>query len=189
MSLRHDEPQQRFSALYNAHYSQLYGYAMSRTDHQHAGEVVNDTFMVAWRRFDEIPDPPLPWLLAVARNVARDHARRSARQASAEAALRTSTSAAETVATDPADAVADRIGVMAALATLSHDDRELLTLVAWHGLSPAEAATVIGCSPATYSVRLHRARRRLERAMAIGDASERRRDIYPLTAVRKSVAR
>jgi RNA polymerase sigma-70 factor (ECF subfamily) len=56
--------------------------------------------------------------------------------------------------------------VLAALAALPEADRELLTLVACHGLKPSEAAQVVGCSTAAYFVRLHRARRRLERAMA-----------------------
>jgi len=69
-------------------------------------------------------------------------------------------------APDVADEVAERTAVLAALAALPAADMELLTLVAWHGLKPAEAARVVGCSTAAYFVRLHRARRRLERAMA-----------------------
>jgi len=75
-------------------------------------------------------------------------------------------SEAELSAPDVAEEVAERISVLTALAALSEADRELLTLVAWHGLKPNEAAQVVGCSTATYFVRLHRARRRLERAMA-----------------------
>jgi hypothetical protein len=67
---------------------------------------------------------------------------------------------------DVADAVSERLSVLTALAALPEADRELLTLVAWYGLKPNEAARVVGCSTATYFVRLHRARRRLERAMA-----------------------
>jgi RNA polymerase sigma-70 factor, ECF subfamily len=44
---------------------------------------------------------------------------------------------------------------------LSESDREILRLVTWEGLDAAAAASVIGCSPATFRVRLHRARRRL----------------------------
>ena len=65
-----------------------------------------------------------------------------------------------------AEGVAERAAVLAALTWLSEDDRELLTLVAWHGLSTREAARVVGCSPATFFVRLHRARRRLQEALA-----------------------
>ncbi len=66
---------------------------------------------------------------------------------------------------DVADGVAERAAVLAALARLSDEDRELLTLVAWQGLKPAEAARVVGCSTATYFVRLHRARKRLADAL------------------------
>ncbi|MGX6604014.1 RNA polymerase sigma factor [Micromonosporaceae bacterium Da 78-11] len=189
MSLSETELTQRFTVLYDAYYSQIYGYAVSRTDHQRADEIVSDTFMVAWRRFDDMPDPPLPWLLGVARNVVREQARRSARQESVEADLRTWTSAVEPVATDPADVVTDRAGVLGALQRLSTDDRELLTLVAWHGLSPAEAAEVIGCSTATYSVRLHRARGRLQHAMAHDSDPHHLHNISPVTAIRKGATR
>lgn len=158
------EEMQRFTALYDAHQSQVYGYAVSRAGRQVADEIVSDTFLVAWRRFGELPEPALPWLLGVARNLIREQARQSARQESIEAELRTWTSQ-EPAGVDPAEVVTDRDSVLSALAGLSADDRELLTLVAWHGLTPREAARVVGCSSATYFVRLHRARRRLEQAV------------------------
>jgi RNA polymerase sigma-70 factor (ECF subfamily) len=46
----------------------------------------------------------------------------------------------------------------------------VLTLVAWHGLAAPDAARVLGCSRAAFAVRLHRARRRLERAL--GEAAD-----------------
>jgi RNA polymerase sigma-70 factor (ECF subfamily) len=55
--------------------------------------------------------------------------------------------------------------VLAALAELSDADRELLTLLAWDGLTRAETAEALGCSRATLAVRVHRARRRLLAAM------------------------
>jgi Sigma-70, region 4 len=50
-----------------------------------------------------------------------------------------------------------------AWASLSNADREILRLVAWEGLGPTDGAAVLGCSVSSYKVRLHRARRRLER--------------------------
>jgi len=47
-----------------------------------------------------------------------------------------------------------------ALASLSGEERELLLLTAWEGLSAAELALALGCRPSTARVRLHRARRR-----------------------------
>ena len=102
----------------------------------------------------------------MARNTACSQFRGSARQRSISAELRAWVTEAELSEPDVADAVSERISVLTALATLPEADRELLTLVAWHGLKPNEAARVVGCSTATYFVRLHRARRRLERAMA-----------------------
>ncbi len=54
----------------------------------------------------------------------------------------------------------------AALAVLSERDREALRLVAWEGLDPERAARAAGCSRGAFAVRLHRARRRLEAALA-----------------------
>jgi RNA polymerase sigma-70 factor (ECF subfamily) len=154
---------ERFTALYDEHRSSVYAYAASRVGRQLADEVVSDVFLVAWRRLSDVPHPPLPWLLAVARNVANSKFRAAARQQSIAAEFAAWTS--DTRGADVADVVSQRLAALRALATLTEADRELLTLVAWHGLSPREAAKVVDCSTATYFVRLHRARRRLERAM------------------------
>jgi RNA polymerase sigma-70 factor, ECF subfamily len=156
---------QRFTALYDAHHRQVHAYALRRGDPQVADEIVSDTFMIAWRRLKDVPASPLPWLLGVARNIIHEEYRRSARQLSVEEQVRTWTATDQPGPSDPADVVAERESVLIALAQLPEDDRELLTLIAWHGLSTAEAADVIGCTTITCSVRLHRARRRLEQAM------------------------
>jgi RNA polymerase sigma-70 factor (ECF subfamily) len=53
-----------------------------------------------------------------------------------------------------------------ALAGLSHNDRELVLLVAWEDLTPAQAAHSLGINPVACRVRLHRARRRLIAALS-----------------------
>jgi RNA polymerase sigma-70 factor (ECF subfamily) len=164
--LTEPEAIERFQALYAQEHGRVYAYAVSRAGRQLADEVVNEVFLIAWRRLADVPAPPLPWLLAVARNVVIGQFRASARQQSLAAELRSWVTQAELAAGDIAEEVAERISVLAALARLPDADRELLTLVAWHGLAPGEAAQVVGCSKAAYFVRLHRARRRLERAMA-----------------------
>ena len=157
---------ERFQALYAEHHARVYAYAVSRVGRQLADEVVSEVFLVAWRRLADVPTPALPWLLTVARNTASSQFRGSARQRSISAEMRAWVTEAELSEPDVADAVSERLSVLTALAALPEADRELLTLVAWHGLKPNEAARVVGCSTATYFVRLHRARRRLERAMA-----------------------
>src|SRR5215472_2226148 len=157
---------ERFQALYAEHHARVYAYAVSRVGRQLADEVVSEVFLVAWRRLADVPAPALPWLLTVARSTASSQFRGSARQRSISAEMRAWVTEAELSEPDVADAVSERLSVLTALAALPEADRELLTLVAWHDLKPNEAARVVGCSTATYFVRLHRARRRLERAMA-----------------------
>ena len=150
----------RFAALFGRHYRPVYAYAVSRAGRDLADDIVSDTFLVAWRRFEAIPDDPLPWLLGVARNVVHERHRDAARQVR----LRSLTSTE--VEGDVAEAVAERAVTLAALDALGVADRELLTLVGWHGLATREAARVVGCSSATFLVRLHRARKRFEQAFA-----------------------
>lgn len=156
----------RFTALYDEFYPRVYVYAVSRAGRQLADDVANDTFCVAWRRMRDLPESPLPWLLGVARNVLRESYRSQVRRESLVAELRLWTSEAELTMGDVGDEVVERATVLRGLARLSDEDCELLTLVAWHGLTAAEAAKVLGCSKATYFVRLHRARKRLTDAMS-----------------------
>lgn len=166
------ETARHFAVMYEQNRARVYAFAVSKAGRQLADEILSEVFMTAWRRFDAIPEPPLPWLLGVARNVAMRHFRASARERSLAAEMSAWLSAAEFTSADIAEEVADRIAVLTALTTLTESDRELLTLVAWHDLPPKSAARVIGCSTAAYFVRLHRARRRLEHALAVANAEQ-----------------
>jgi RNA polymerase sigma-70 factor, ECF subfamily len=156
---------ERFAAVYDDNRSRVYSYAVSKAGRQLADEIVSEVFLIAWRRLADLPDPPLPWLLTVARNVAASQFRADRRDQCLAAEMRAWTSEAELTVGDIAEQVSERMSVLTALAGLSEPDRELLTLAAWHGLSPSASAQVLGCSTAAYFVRLHRARRRLQQAM------------------------
>jgi RNA polymerase sigma-70 factor, ECF subfamily len=160
----------RFAVIYAENRARVYAFAVSKAGRQLADEILSEVFMIAWRRFGDLPEPPLPWLLAVTRNVAMSQRRAQARERSLAAELDGWAADAASAVGDIADDVAERVAMLTALATLAEPDRELLTLVAWHGLSPKAAAAVIGCSTAAYFVRLHRARRRLEASLADVDA-------------------
>jgi RNA polymerase sigma-70 factor (ECF subfamily) len=60
---------------------------------------------------------------------------------------------------------ADTRQVRQALDALSPDDRELVTLTAWEGLTPAQAGAALGLSPGAARTRLHRARLRLRASL------------------------
>jgi RNA polymerase sigma-70 factor (ECF subfamily) len=151
--------------LYDTYHRRVYAYVVSRAGRQLADEVVSDTFVIAWRRLAELPEPALPWLFGVARNLLREQSRRQGREESLAQEMRTWTAFTEVTSDDPADLVSERADMLSALGRLSDDDRELLTLIAWHGLTAHDAAEVVGCSSATFFVRLHRARKRLEQAL------------------------
>jgi RNA polymerase sigma factor (sigma-70 family) len=144
----------RFNQLYERHFEAVHRY-LRRRGPLSADDVAADTFLVAWRRLDEVPANALPWLIAVARNTLLNERRRSRRHiAVTDRLAHEPTSAlgvAETVSSDV---------IEAALAALSERDREVLLLSVWEDLDRAAIAEVLGCSKATVSVRLHRARRR-----------------------------
>lgn len=166
-----DELEAQFTRLYKQYYPRVLAYALRRIAPDQAREAADETFLIAWRRWDELPDKPLPWLLVTARNVISDQVRRSRRQdAIALELARFADSLDET----GADAIAvERITVLGALARLPEQDRDALMLTVWDGLSHGEAATVCGCSRATFAVRLHRARRRLAEALEETDTALR----------------
>jgi len=155
--------ERRFEALYARHARAVLAYAGRRTDPQTAQDVLAETFLVAWRRRGDVPDDALPWLYAVAGNTLHNQRRAARRQVAVGARL-----AAEPVADDAGSTSRDEgedVGLLRALATLRPIDREALLLTAWEDLDPARAARAAGCSRATFNVRLHRARRRLARAL------------------------
>jgi RNA polymerase sigma factor (sigma-70 family) len=117
----------------------------------------------------------LPWLYGIAGNVLRHHLRdtRAGGTAAHDAGMDWDAVEARL------DAQARRGELRAALSVLSPAERDLLLLVAWEELTPAEAARVVGISQVAARSRLHRARMRAARAMqpAAGPLPD-----YPLVA-------
>lgn len=150
----------RFRALFEATYPTVARYARHRGLAGHdAEDLLSATYEVAWRRLDVVPSGQgaLPWLLTVAHNLIRNHRRRVVR----DRALVERLPAPEHV---PPPREPGGLGwqeIRRALDALSDDDRELVLLVAWDGLGPAQAAAVLGLTPAAARTRLHRARTRL----------------------------
>lgn len=149
-----------FTVMWQQYAPRVMAYALRHVAAGEAEEVVAETFLVAWRRFSDVPAQPLPWLLVVARNTIANLRRSAQRQVALQVRISRLDQLAEPV---PAAEVSvlQRAEVLAALAVLSDAEREALLLVAWDGLSSAQAARVAGCTAATLHVRLFRARRRL----------------------------
>jgi RNA polymerase sigma-70 factor (ECF subfamily) len=155
------DPKQEIEALYRAHADQILRYAQRRVSAADAEEVVAQTFLVAWRRLDDVPSAPLPWLIGIARNAIRN-LDRSHRRRSRLSARIASTQASEEEPTSRAELSED---IHLALQSLSSDDREVLLLIAWDELDYSEAAAAMGWSRANFRLRLHRARKRLKQRL------------------------
>ena len=151
----------RFGRLYRDQGRAILAYALRRVeDQEDAADVVAETFLVAWRRLGEVPigDGARLWLYAVARRVIANLHRAERRRTRLGERLAESLRAE--LATRPAPA-GEAAEALRAMGELGDEDRELLLLVSWEGLSPGQAAKVLGVSPLAARSRLHRARRRL----------------------------
>lgn len=171
MADRGDPEHDRFKAMYDEHYPAVLRYAARRIGAEAARDIAAETFLTAWRRLDHVPaGQPLPWLYATARNCLANELRRRDRRDWLNSRIRTEVLRGQDLAgPEPGERVADRLAVLAALAALRPDDQEALRLIEWEQLDVAAAAQVMGCSAATFRVRLHRARRRLARALGEPD--------------------
>jgi RNA polymerase sigma-70 factor (ECF subfamily) len=158
-----DDREERFATLYEASYGAVHAFASRRAGAEAADEIAAETFLLAWRRFDAIPAAPLPWLYGVARNVVLRHYTTTNRRQLTSAALAREQERAWS-ASGGEDGEDPRL--WEAWEQLRPTDREVLALVAWEELSVTDAAGVLGCSAPVFSVRLHRARRRLERLLS-----------------------
>lgn len=137
-------------------------FLVHRTDEATAEDLLVEVFILAMRRHAIVPEPPIGWLLLTARHVVANHRRgrrrylgmvgRFARNQATREPVEVDATAGERAAKAELDALLDGV---------SDNDREVLTLTAWYGLSPAEAAAALGITPNAYGVRLHRARARL----------------------------
>jgi RNA polymerase sigma factor (sigma-70 family) len=147
---------QQFRAIYEAHHASVCAYFARRVARDDVEDLAAETFAIAWRKLPRRVEHPLPWLYAVAGKVLANHRRRVARHGAF---------APDPATGDPAERIGGDRGLAAAFAALGERDREALCLVAWEGLSVADAARAAGCSTATFQVRLSRARARLARLL------------------------
>lgn len=157
-----DNSEALFVDLYHRHSAAVMAYAMRRCDPDDAADVVAETFVVAWRRLSSVPEEPAvkPWLLGVARRVLANQ-RRSIRRRGDLVRKASTYLAPRFQEMADIEAVGESEVIVQALNTLPEKDRELLMLVAWEELTPAEIAVTLGVSSGVVRKRLFRARKRL----------------------------
>jgi RNA polymerase sigma-70 factor, ECF subfamily len=156
----------RFDVIYRASFSQIYAYCRRRArNREDTEDAVADTYLVAWRRLDELEaaDYPIAWLYGVARRVLANQRKSLERHELVEE--RAAAFSPSTAFDDPAQSAVHRSQLgdaLEAMAELSDTDQELLVLAAIEQLSHVEMAVVLEIPTDTIKSRLYRARRRLQ---------------------------
>ncbi len=153
----------RFADLYRRYGQHVRAYCIRRTASSDVADAVAETFLVAWRKIEGIPegDAILPWLYGVAYRVLSHQWRHKARGRRLIEKLQ-GMAIAEA---KPLEVVV--IGnekyrlVLQASSRLRPIDREVLRLTLWEEMSHADVAEVLGIGLAAVKQRAYRARRNL----------------------------
>lgn len=159
---------ERFTDLYTESYGRVLRFVARRAaDRAEAEDLTAEVFRIAWSRALDGTELSVPWLFVTARHVLGNHYRGTAR------ALRLHQRVAlglDPVTAGPRGASAGgdddpvRDAVIATLAGLAPQHRDVLVLRYWDECSTPEVAAVLGCSTSAVWVRLHRARRAFQDA-------------------------
>lgn len=159
--------EQRFREVYKTYLPSVYAYFKRRTDSQTAQDATAETFLVAWRRIDRLPEGggALPWLYSVARRVLANQYRGRRRRARL-------TEKVGAVAPDPPPTPEtivvrhrEQQEVLEALARLRVEDQELLRLAMWEELPHRLIAEALFITPHAVDQRIYRASKRLAREL------------------------
>ncbi|WP_370146891.1 RNA polymerase sigma factor [Streptacidiphilus sp. EB129] len=159
-----------FAVFYQQQFDAVLGFVTRRTDSPHlAADLTADIFLAALEQahtYDARRGAPVAWLYGISRNVLAAHFRGSAREQRATARIagrRLLDDQDVTAIEGRIDAARDARQLATQHAALSEPLRAVLDLVALDGLTTREAAQALGVSAATARVRLHRARKALQR--------------------------
>ena len=169
-----DSTSTEFDAFYKRHLPSISTYVRRRVPGEDAEDVVAQVFLVAWRRFTQIPSPPEDrlWLFGVARRTVADNRRTTLRRNRLQDRL-----FQESTPSQPVVSLDGSTRTEKALDALTQRDRDLLTMVAWDRLSHSEIAEILGCSANAVELRYRRARERFKEAFGPLDATADRRPL------------
>jgi len=162
-----------FEVFYRRHVDRVIGFTARRVrDPADAADLVAATFvtvLTAARSYDPGRGEPGAWLLGITARLIANTTRRKARESAALARV----AGRRLIDQSDIERLEERIdadrtsqAVLAALDQLRPRAREALLLVSAGELQPAEAARVLGISPAAFRMRLSAARRALDQAIA-----------------------
>jgi RNA polymerase sigma-70 factor (ECF subfamily) len=160
-----DLAEQRFQEIYGAHQRHILAYFLRRTDGASARDGASETFLIAWRRLDDVPadDSTLPWLYGVARRVLANQRRSRDRYTALGKKLGQTAPSEERSPEVVVLRRAEDRELLDAVAHLRPADQELLRLAVWEELPHARIGEVLGTSAHAITQRLHRITGQLSR--------------------------
>ncbi|MBD7996921.1 sigma-70 family RNA polymerase sigma factor [Arthrobacter sp. Sa2CUA1] len=159
---RPPDREQTFRALYAAVYPELIRFVQRRTYPDRAEDVAADTFLVVWRRLDDLPastGDARAWIFGISRNILLNSRRGEQRREAL--GLRLVDASDVPASSEDIDLATSRIDLERAWRLLSEVHQEALGLAVFEELTSPQAAAVLGISPVAYRLRLTRARRAL----------------------------
>jgi RNA polymerase sigma-70 factor (ECF subfamily) len=155
-----------FETLYSQHHSAVLAYCARRASSADAWDAASETFLVAWRRIDEIPTGgrEIAWLYGVAHRVLANQRRSTRRRRSLIERVAGSRDP-DSWADEPLIRREEHDEVVQALIRLRPSDREIIHLALWEELAPVAIAEILGISRAAVDQRYSRAKRRLAKEL------------------------
>ena len=144
-----DGDRSAFGALYQRYGRLVHGLLLARVARDEVDDLVQDVFLSAWRRLDDLRDPAAfgGWLATIARNRATDFHRRTADLVELPDTLTARVAVAER---------AEAHAALEAVRSLPDAYRDTLVLRLVEGLTGPEIAAKTGLTPASVRVNLHR---------------------------------
>jgi RNA polymerase sigma-70 factor, ECF subfamily len=161
-----------FELVFDRHYGRIHRFCVARAGIGAADDLASETFVVAFRRraaYDVSHADAAPWLYGIALNVLRAFHRRELARG------RLVDRARLAFGSFPSGQLAyEEDGALsAALRDLSEQDRDLIVLFAWAGLSYEQLGECLGLPVGTVRSRLSRVRERLRKQLEPALTEER----------------
>jgi RNA polymerase sigma factor (sigma-70 family) len=161
------EHERQFRLLYERNYAPISAYVRRRVRRADGSDadIVAEVFVVAWRRFLEVPEQTneLPWLYGVARNLVANHFRSVQRSS----ALTDRLMVEERASVDSSAGSSElELRVRRAVDQLSDLDREIFRLIHWEELTHEEVGLSVGLTAKAVERRVARARKKVRDYLA-----------------------
>lgn len=165
-----------FGRIFEEHRHAVHAFLLGRTgDREAAADLLQETFLRAWRRLPELRELPAErqraWIFTVARNLVIDTYRARATRSATEDALRREAAHEPVAGYDDPEAravLSERVAALdKAIRDLPEQLRTVLTMHTVGGLNSGQISGIVGVPPGTVRYRLSLARRQLAAALGL----------------------